>query len=228
MLYRCRGGIADFGVDFWLSALCKRAERALPNLYPDLSTRLPISGEVDGYRVEKLITDPDIVTCTEPILEDLTGKDDMNPLIEQETVAYLQELEHNGLRLGAALETFGTRLLWRRDELAAYRKKIDSIPTRQGLELDIIMSFLRSAQAGERNDLEVWRRLDMERQSILITIGRLQKLLGFGKKTNHNRNKNKNRVVRKKEKKKLQQDKGTAGQGNADNKVKAEEEPHLT
>lgn len=157
------------------------------------------------------------------------GGRNTKPLIEQETLKHLQALEHNEVFLERALKVFGARLKKRRDDLAAYREKINNISTCQDQELDIIMSFFKSMQAREHNDMEMWRRLDMERQSIRITIGRSQKLLGTEKKKNHNRNKNKNRAAKKKQQKEMvQQDDATAGQGDTDNEVEVEEEPHHT
>lgn len=145
------------------------------------------------------------------------------PLVEVHTVAHLKALERSEADLGKVLKIFGSRLKERRDALATYREQIDSIPTCRDQERDTIISFLDLAQAGERKDLERWRCLDVKRQSICITIGRLQKLLGIEKKMNHNRNKNKNRAAKKKEMK-LQQGKATANQGDTDNEVEAEEE----
>ena len=146
------------------------------------------------------------------------------PLVEVHTVAHLRALERSEADLGRVLKFFGSRLKERSDALATYREQIDTMSTCQDQELDTIMSFLNLAQAGERNDLERWRCLDMKRQSVRITIGRLQKLLGTEKKMNHNKNKNKNRAAKKKEMK-LQHDKGIANQGDTDNEVEAEEEP---
>ena len=215
LLYLCRGGLANFGIEIWLDILCKRTERALPRIHSDLSIRSPISGEVYGHRVEEVITDPDIITCDKRILQYLTGRDNKNPLIGQKIVAHLRELEHNEVILERALKVFGIRLKKRRDDFAAYLERINSISIRQDQELDDIMSFFKFAQAGERNDMEMWRRLDMERQSIRITIGRLQKLLGTERKMNHNRNKNKNRAAKKKTEK-LQQNKEMVSQGGSD------------
>ena len=145
------------------------------------------------------------------------------PLVEVHAVAHLRALERSETDLEKVLKIFGSRLKERRDALATYREQIYSISTCQDQELNTIMSFLDRAQAGERNDLERWRCLDMKRQSIGITIGRLQKLLGTEKKINHNRNKNKNRAVKKKEKK-LQQGNAAESQGDTDNEVEAEEE----
>lgn len=157
------------------------------------------------------------------------GERNTKPLLEQETLTHLRALEYNEVFLERALKVFGARLKKRRDDLAAYREQIDSISTCQDREPNTIMSFFKSMQAREHDDVEMWRRLDMERQSIRITIGRLQKLLGTEKKMNHNRNKNKNRTAKKKQKKEMvQHDNATANQGDTDNEVEVEEEPHHT
>jgi hypothetical protein len=104
------------------------------------------------------------------------------------------------------LESFGTRIRRRIDDLAVYRdildKAIQSLQTDisqyEHKDLDTMLAFIKFAQAGEDNDVEIWRQIDAERQSTLITVERLQKLVGPKKKINQ-RNKNKNRALRKKE-----------------------------
>jgi hypothetical protein len=105
------------------------------------------------------------------------------------------------------LESFGTRIRRRIDDLAVYRdildKAIQSLQTDilqyEHKDLDTMLAFIKFAQAGEDNDVEIWRQIDAERQSTLITVERLQKLVGPKKKKVNQRNKNKNRALRKKE-----------------------------
>jgi len=58
------------------------------------------------------------------------------------------------------------------------------------------LKVLEAAEAGEEADVAAWRGLDDTRQTMLITTGRLQCMLGIKKKSNHN--KNKNRSLKKK------------------------------
>jgi hypothetical protein len=126
---------------------------------------------------------------------------------ERETLQHLQTLENHTSNLEEVLKTFGTRIKRRKDDLVAYRKILDKaihflrtdISEYKSGNLDTILAFIKLAQAGEDNDVEIWRQLDAERQSTLITVERLQKLVGPKKKKVNQRNKNKNRALRKKE-----------------------------
>jgi hypothetical protein len=130
-----------------------------------------------------------------------------NSRFERETLQHLQTLVDHASNLEEVLETFGTRIKRRRNDLAAYRKILDKaihflrtdISEYKSGNLDPILAFIKLAQAGEDNDVEIWRQLDAERQSTLITVERLQKLVGPKKKKVNQRNKNKNRALRKKE-----------------------------
>jgi hypothetical protein len=118
---------------------------------------------------------------------------------ERETLQHLQTLVDHASNLEEVLETFGTRIKRRRNDLAAYRKILDKaihflrtdISEYKSGNLDPILAFIKLAQAGEDNDVEIWRQLDAERQSTLITVERLQKLVGPKKKKVNQRNKNK-------------------------------------
>ena len=136
------------------------------------------------------------------------------PLLEYAIVGHLRKLQREDIDLEEMLEISGERIQIRRNDLQAYRERIDNIIKSSSNwkfeDMIPVMKFINFARAAEENDMESWRRLDTERRSALITIGRLQKLLGLKKKANHNKNKNKNRAARKKE---LQQDKGTSGTG---------------
>ncbi|KAH0291118.1 hypothetical protein KCU62_g2952, partial [Aureobasidium sp. EXF-3399] len=240
LLYLCRGGTVDFGIDLWLDTLCKRTKQALPRLHSDLSVLLTTVGMRSRKGTDYAITEPNTVFREPRIVQSLASGHGLDawprnispptnqqinnkPQIELQTAVHLRALQDKEVMLETALKVSGLRLLKRRDDLAAYCEQIDNIPTCQGQELDTIMPVSKFAQAAEHNDMEMWRRLDMERQSIRITIGRLQKLLGIEKKMNHNRNKNKNRAAKKKEKK-LQQGKATANQGDTDHEAEAEAE----
>jgi hypothetical protein len=110
------------------------------------------------------------------------------------------------------LESFGTRIRRRIDDLAVYRdildKAIQSLQTDisqyEHKDLDTMLAFIKFAQAGEDNDVEIWRQIDAERQSTLITVERLQKLVGPKKKINQ-RN--------KKQEQSFEEEGGTKGEG---------------
>jgi hypothetical protein len=117
-------------------------------------------------------------------------------------LVHLQELEERADALRRALGFIGTRIRRRIEDLAAYRKMVNDYiraslqvdaPTHKGEDLDAIMKYLKFLQGCAANDMEIWRQVDTQRQSAIITIGRLQKLLGIKKKANKNKNKNKNR-----------------------------------
>jgi hypothetical protein len=221
MLYRCRGGIADFGIEFWLETLCIRTELALPRIHSELMTTTGPVGEEFGTALPSVIAKPRLIVCSSGFLQVLVGgyggarttslQANERPRIELATVRYLRTLEQKEISLHDALQILGTRIKRRRDDLTAYRKQVNDVikssPDWTHGDLDTIMKHLKFAQAIEKNDMEIWRRLDIERQSALITIERLQNLLDLEKKkANHNKNKNKNQSARKKE---LKQDKET-------------------
>jgi hypothetical protein len=234
MLYRCRGGMADFGIEFWLETLCIRTELALPRIHSELMTTTGPVGEQFGTALPSVIANPRFIVCSSGFLQVLVGgyggarttslQANGSPRIELATMKYLRTLEQKEISLHDALQILGTRIKRRRDDLTAYRKQVNDIikssPDWTHGDLDTIMKHLKFAQAVEKNDMEIWRRLDIERQSALITIERLQNLLDLKKKkANHNKNKNKNRFARKKE---VKQAKGTASQGDTDDEA---EEP---
>lgn len=202
--------------------------RALPYVHTDLLARLEPLGEIFANDYRSLINTPtDVLYEYDPAFSYLM----VNPRIERATLLHLRRLEATEISLQDTLVTLGMRVKRRRDDLAAYRKQVDDViqassqlTNGEDEDFDTIMEFLKSAEATEENDMEVWRRLDIKRQSALITIERLQNLFGLKKKANHNKNKNKNRAANKKE---LKQNKGTASQGDTDNEAETSEEPRL-
>lgn len=95
-------------------------------------------------------------------------------------------------------------------ETAAYCEKFDNMiesfmhaetATCKIEDLNTMLKIIKLAKDQEQNDMQSWRRFYDERQSMLISMGRLQKQPVTKKKNNHNRNKNKNRSKKKKEKK---------------------------
>lgn len=200
--------------------------RALPYVRTDLLARLEPLGEMFANDYRSLIDTPtDVLHEYDPAFSYLI----VNSRIERATLLHLRRLEVTEISFQDALVTLGMRIKRRRDDLAAYRKQVDNViqassqlTNGENEDFDTIIEFLKSAQATEEDDMEVWRRLDVKRQSALITIEQLQNLLGLKKKANHNKNKNKNRAARKKE---LKQDKGAVSQGDTDDETETSEEP---
>jgi hypothetical protein len=145
-------------------------------------------------------------------------------------LVYLQELEKNEETVRRALAYVGTRIRRRNEDFAAYRKTVNDYihaslqadaPTHKGEDLDTMIKFLTFVKGCAANEMEIWRRADAQRRSIIITIGRLQKVLGIKKKANKNKNKNRNRAAKKRQ----QQGEGEGeGEGEGSEDEEAEDE----
>lgn len=112
---------------------------------------------------------------------------------------YFQKLNQDCATLETVLGVFGERIKRRRQDIKRYHEQIRVVVEGASYKHDdllMALKVLEAAEAGEEADVAAWRGLDDTRQTMLITTGRLQCMLGIKKKSNHN--KNKNRSLKKK------------------------------
>ena len=112
---------------------------------------------------------------------------------------YFQKLNQDCATLETVLGVFGERIKRRRQDIERYHEQIRVVVEGASYKHDdllMALKVLEAAEAGEEADVAAWRGLDDTRQTMLITTGRLQCMLGIKKKSNHN--KNKNRSLKKK------------------------------
>ena len=112
---------------------------------------------------------------------------------------YFQKLNQDCATLETVLGIFGERIKRRRQDIERYHEQIRVVVEGASYKHDdllMALKVLEAAEAGEEADVAAWRGLDDTRQTMLITTGRLQCMLGIKKKSNHN--KNKNRSLKKK------------------------------
>ncbi|KAH0369841.1 hypothetical protein KCU65_g2977, partial [Aureobasidium melanogenum] len=245
LLYLYRGHEHDTVIALWLDRLGMVTEVRTPSeVRQDLLVRLKALEKsfADRFRdveLRRLIAQPHIYLHDPTFLSNellhTRAETTRNSVFERESRLHLQQLEEEKTLLTRALSLYGARIVVRQRDIDDYTGKVNAMIKSSlheknaackisDLDLKTMLGIIKVARTGEKSDKEIWLRLDTCRQSVRITIGRLQKLLILEKKKNHNKNKNKNRAKKRKMLKELQQNESEGSEASIDEVTEEENE----